>query len=176
MVINMIKNNKILYTTIVLSAICAGVALLLAAVNMITAPIIKARDDSEKELAIKQLIPDLESFEIFTSEITDADELYIVQSENEKNYCVLVSPSGFGGDIEMIVAISADLRVKGVKVLSHTETAGVGTRITDDSFLSSFIGSNSSDGIDVLSGATVSSTAVKKGVSVALDAATAYQK
>ena len=173
----MLRKNNVLYTTIVLSVICAGVALLLATVHQITKPVIETAIMKEKETAISQLIPGFLSFEVYKPTLTDADELYIVKSENQTDYCIIVTPTGFGGDIELMVAITPELKVSGIKVLAHTETAGVGTKIQNENFLNSFVGvkmDTLKDGVDVISGATVSSTAVKKGVSVALEAVENY--
>ena len=40
-----------------------------------------------------------------------------------------VAPDGYGGDIKMIVGINKDQTVAGVRVLSHTETPGLGDKI-----------------------------------------------
>lgn len=178
------NKDSLVYTSVVLTAICAGVALLLAAVYMFTAPRIAAKEAAEKEAAIKSLIPDLVSYEsvdikAINENISGVSGLFVVQTDEKEILCVEVAPKGFSDSIKMIVAIDLDLKVIGVKVLSHTETAGVGTRINNEDFLQSFFGINKStldSGVDTISGATVSSLAVKKGVHTSLDAAESYAK
>ena len=82
----------------------------------------------------------------------------------------------------MMVGISTDGKVVGVKILSHGETIGIGTKIEEEGFLSGFIGREGSLSykkgagadevgvIDGISGATYSSKAVIVGVDAALGA------
>jgi len=86
------------------------------------------------------------------------------------------SGKGFGGDINVIVAVNVDTdKIVGVGVTTHSETPGVGSRTKDDpDFSDQFKGlpinepfKVKSDGgrIDALSGATVSSRGVCGAVS-----------
>lgn len=176
------KNESLVYTTMVLTFICAGVALMLAVIHMFTAPKIAAKEASEKEAAIKSLIPGLITYESVdikevNETITGISELFVVHTDSEDVLCANVAPKGFSDSINMIVAVTMDMKVIGVKVLSHSETAGVGTRIMNEDFLASFFGINKTtldSGVDTISGATVSSLAVKKGVATSLEAAESY--
>lgn len=91
------------------------------------------------------------------------------------------SPSGYGGDVKVAVGVSnKDNSITGFTVLSHSETAGLGAKATEDEFKSQFIGKSangisytktgaSSDSeIDALSGATITSNAVCEAVNSAL--------
>ncbi len=58
--------------------------------------------------------------------------------------------------------------VKGIVIMSHTETPGIGTRILDPPFISQFEGMEIDlikSNVDTLTGATVSSKAVIDAVS-----------
>ena len=106
----------------------------------------------------------------------------VKDGETVIGYYADVAPVGFKGAVNMMVGLSTDGKVVGVKILSHGETIGIGTRIEDEGFLSGFIGRFGSlsyktgaaageDGvIDGLSGATYSSKAVIVGVDAALAA------
>lgn len=89
---------------------------------------------------------------------------------------VVVSPRGYSGPIEMLVGIDKG-KVKGIKVLSHRETPGLGANIVKSSFLNQFIGKSLKDliepkkDIDAITGATISSRAVCSGVREALQKA-----
>lgn len=176
------NKDGIVYTSVVLTLICAGVALLLAVVHMFTAPRIAAKEVAEKEVAIRSMIPDLVSFESadiksMNENITGVSELFVVHTGGEEILCVNVAPKGFSDSINMIVAVNLDMKVIGLKILSHSETAGVGTKISNADFLEAFFGINKTTlegGVDTISGATVSSLAVKKGVATSLDAAENY--
>ncbi len=62
----------------------------------------------------------------------DSDsELYIAQQDGVAQAVILpaVAPDGYSGDIKMIIGINLDGSVSGVRVLSHSETPGLGDRL-----------------------------------------------
>ncbi len=80
--------------------------------------------------------------------------------------------SGFGGEFTVVVKLFSDGRIAKVEIsaLNFPETEDYGTRCLDESFLSKFIGLSSSKevlGVDAVSGATVTSNAIKNAVSQA---------
>ena len=96
----------------------------------------------------------------------------------DSGYVVEVTPSGFGGEIDMVVGISADGTVTGVSIISMSETSGLGANATKEGFRAQYLGKTgalavSKDGgeIDALTGATITSRAVTRGVNSALTAA-----
>ncbi len=91
------------------------------------------------------------------------------------------SPSGYGGDVKVAVGVSnKDNSITGFTVLSHSETAGLGAKATEDEFKSQFIGKSANginytkngasldSEIDALSGATITSNAVCEAVNSTL--------
>lgn len=90
-------------------------------------------------------------------------------------YVFEVSPSGFGGAIDMVVGVSPDGTVTGVEIISMSETAGLGARASEPEFLNQFTGKGTDltvkVNIDALTGATVTSKAVTEGVNAATLAA-----
>ena len=97
----------------------------------------------------------------------------------------VVAGDGYAGDIKFSVGITADGEYKGTSILSISETAGLGMRVkTSPDFLSQFenktveqfslvkdgTGSSADDKIDAISGSTVTSKAVTKGINAALTA------
>ena len=99
---------------------------------------------------------------------------------SDAGYAVEVAPTGFDGAITMMVGVSRDGKVLDISIISHTETAGLGAVAAADtpdgeSFRAQFRGlsgelSVKKDGgtVDQLSGATVTSRGVTRGVSAAL--------
>ena len=109
--------------------------------------------------------------------------LYVLtDSNNEKlGYCVSIEPMGFKDVIKMLVAVDGDLKIKGVKIISMSETSGYGTKAKDDPnppagktgsdwFLKQFVGLNENgfaknskgkyESVDIISGATKTSQPV----------------
>jgi electron transport complex protein RnfG len=92
----------------------------------------------------------------------------------EEGITVSVSPQGYSGPIDMLVGINRQGKVKGVKILNHRETPGLGANIVKPDFLKQFEEKSQKDpiepkeDIDAISGATISSRAVCSGVRLAL--------
>lgn len=175
---------KFLYPAIVLASISVIVALLLAVLNSFTAEVIANRKIEEQNAAIKELFGNINPPEAFDS-VFEAPVNEILKITNTSNefigYCVSVSPKGFGGKINMLVAIDPDGEIIKIKILDMSETVGIGTKVETGYFLEQFAGkrqgisanSGADNSIDTISGATISSSAVLKGINAALDAADA---
>lgn len=177
----------------ILMVICAIVAALLGVVNGVTADKIKAIQEQKLQASLEVVFPGAQFEKIpVTEELTalaasaDAESgLEAIYSASTGGYAVEVTPTGFGGAIDMIVGIDAEGNVTGISVISHTETAGIGTKIAADKpnkngvgVLSQFIGRGAGEGnlftvnsgsnqVDAISGATVTTKAVTRGVNAA---------
>ncbi len=58
---------------------------------------------------------------------------------NTEGYIIELSVKGYGGDIEVTAGVSADgMRITGIKIGRHSETEGIGGRITENAFLEQF--------------------------------------
>lgn len=174
---------KFLRPALVLLIIATGTALLLSLVNSITADRIAENALREKNEAIKKIFTDCEaptsesidkaSIEKLPSTVVD---LGLVKGSDGKiaGYYVEVAPVGFKDAISMIVGISKSKSVVNVICLSSSETAGVGTKATGFDYLRRFISKNADNvpEVDTITGATISSKAVKSGI---LDACRAIE-
>jgi NosR/NirI family nitrous oxide reductase transcriptional regulator len=85
-------------------------------------------------------------------------------------YAGVGSATGYGGPIEMMVGVDPQGQVVGVRVAEHRETPGFFRRLAEADFFAQFLGSGYADsfaigeGIDAVTGATVSSEAVARAV------------
>ena len=174
------RDNAILTLSFRLMIIIASVVLMLAVVNALTKDQIAQNEKAANDEARKALFPEASEFNPVTADLSDdlakyVGEIYEASNNQERlGYCVNVANNGFGGKISMIVGISRDGLVTGVKVISHSETAGVGERIiSNGSILSQFVNasSNSISSATAISGASVTSKAIIEGVKKALEAA-----
>ncbi len=155
---------------ITLTAICAAVAVLLSAVNIITRGRIAESAAREKRDAVLAIFPAGTDSELYALEGSESEVYLVLRDGNVIGYCAFVTSSGFGGEMQLMVGINADGVTEGVRIVSMSETPGVGTKTNTDAFLSRFIGKGHTDptgGVDAISGATVSSNAVKAGVEAA---------
>lgn len=177
---------------LVLTVICVVAGAVLAWVNGLTEPKIEAEKELKKKNALQESLPAAVEFrtesavlkrlhETVGSEISDLYLGYNDQGE-QVGLVLTVESRGYGGPILLMVGIAQNRQVTGVKVLSHSETVGLGANITDDDFLKqeglvditledTLAVSKDNGEVQAVAGATVSSRAVVRGVNQALAAA-----
>jgi electron transport complex protein RnfG len=173
--------------TLVLFLVCVVIAGSLAFVNRATDDVIEARTKAEQEEFRKQVMDKADTFEMVNPEgiPQEVTEVYAAFNGTDiVGYVIGVAPKGYGGNIGMIVGVSMEGQVTGVIIGDHNETPGLGSRAKEPGFISQFTGismkdtltvvkqeKKSSNEIQALSGATITSRAVTEGVSAALEMA-----
>lgn len=175
--------TEIIQTGLILFVITAVAAGLLAIVSTKTAPIIEKNQNIAQQNAMKLVLPAAEGFGVKNLVSNRMNEMVkgVYQGSNNTGYVVLVSSNGYGGAVSLAVGVSPNGKVSGVSVVSQTETAGLGSKCTDEEFTSQFIGKaenitvskgNAKENqINTISSATITSKAVTAGVNAALEAA-----
>lgn len=92
----------------------------------------------------------------------------VTTTENEDGTTVCeVVTQGFGGEIETNVTFDANDRITAISVRDAQETDGVGGVLTadDSDYINALIaGQDDLDGVDAVSGATITSNALKQAV------------
>jgi len=171
--------------TIVLTIICSLAATALALVYNITKDPIAYQQRLKKLKAIKAVQPnydnepDQDFVDLKTDENTDGNgnltRFYITKKGGTLTGVVfMVSAVGYGGTIDLMVGLSPEGTITGVQVLKHTETPGLGAKITEGKFIQQFTEKNVQNtnwslkkeggDIDQISGATISPQAVVKAL------------
>ncbi len=154
------KRNGYITPIIVLTAICLVFGFLLSYVNSITEPIITQANAETAEAARREVLPDAETFTELTVEDLPESVVQAFTADNGAGHVFILEGSGYGGTIQIIVGINSEGIIEGTQVLSHSETAGLGARIAEDAWNSQFLGVGSDlDGVEIISGSTVSSNA-----------------
>ncbi len=159
--------------------ICSVVALLIAAVYSITAPIIKSNNEAKINKTVLEIFPDMKETQTIPCKDDDLiNNIYLVFDDSGVlGYCADISVKGYKM-MNLIIGVDNSQRITSIKVMSHSETPGYGTRVLDPEYLektSGYIGFNKeSDEIDVYSGATYTSKGVKNAVNSALGAYDSY--
>ncbi len=185
-------NAEIIRPTLVLFLCCLFITAILAVVYQVTDPIIKASAAEEQKIALTKVLPEADAFDAAKTPKALSDEGLTVPATvtaayrgtaggQFAGYAISVAPKGYGGKIILIAGISPDGSLKGVTMVSMNETPGLGTRAKEASFLGKYAGLSTADGLQVvkkvsdrkgdiqaLSGATVTSRAVTRGISDAL--------
>ena len=149
-------------------------ALLLAVVNALTAEKIAFNTQEKINAARKEVIGDYE-FADAGADISGMKYVTGIYAAMDGDICVgyvyEMESRGYGGTVYLCAGVSPDGLVTGVKVSAHSETKGLGTD-AGDRFLGRFTDmeahAGSSMGVDAMSGATVSSNAVRNAVDEAL--------
>ncbi len=182
--------NSIIKPTLVLFIVCVIISGSLAYVNGMTTDIIQENTLAEQEEFRRQVLPEADSFRII--EQTGLPEavkgVYEGFATNvSEGYVVEVSTKGYGGAISMTIGVNTEGQISGVIVGSNNETPGLGSKATQADFTEKFdvvsLGNIPESGlvvvkqspkadheIQAVSGATISSRAITKGVQAALDA------
>ena len=166
--------RSMIRTVVTLLLFAAVVAGLLGLVNHITEQRIAEYKANKIQEAMKTVLPAREYSEL---NYDGEDIVSKVFRAGDEGWIVIVTPSGFGGMIEMMVGVDRGGAVTGVSIVSMSETSGLGANAARESFRSQYIGKTGSvklkkqgGDIDALTGATVTSTAVTRGVNAALAA------
>ena len=118
----------------------------------------------------------------YASTVVTVDGVVQLISGNDiYGYVVTVtSKEGYGGDIQFTVGFDMKGTVTGISMLSISETAGLGMKAKEKEFLDKYVGKSggefvvdkdnttgAANEIDAISGATVTTRAVTKGVNAA---------
>ena len=110
-----------------------------------------------------------------------------VKGDETVGYAVESTTSGFGGNLSLMVGITADGVVYNTSVLSHSETPGLGAKCsTDEHFMAQWKGLNPSEkilkvkqdngDIDAITASTITSRAYTLAVANALSVVAALNK
>lgn len=160
--------------TVTLACIASVIAMLLATTYQITGvgniePTLN--DEKRAELAFVLGADNLThaKVELDPTEFSNFVAAYTDDAGN--GVAIQIKTAGYAGrssPIELLVGISREGAITGVAVVSHSETPGLGTRITTPEYLAQFDGMTAdSESADTITGATISSKAVNQGIAEA---------
>ena len=171
--------NDILKPVVVLTVICFVVSGLLGLTNSITAPIIEENARLAADAARIELLPEAtDGFEMVEGvEMDGVTEVY--KALNGAGYTITAFGKGYGGNVNLMFAFNDAGEIVNLKVLSHEETAGLGSKIENPEFLQPFVGATeelTSGDIDMIGGATISSNAALTAANNARKAFNQYAK
>ena len=164
---------------LVLTVICVIASALLATTNLMTKDVIAENTKQGKLATLAKLLPDAHSFETLQNPEDSTSGVSIGKDEDGQimGYVYSAVAKGYGGEVETTVAILPDGTIQGISVggANFSETAGLGARAKEPEFQAQFTGkktpvelTKNGGEIDALSGATITSRAVIKGVNDAV--------
>lgn len=131
-----------------------------------------AQAAAKEELALVQatLLPGATGF---SEEPVDGQGEILSAWKADNGYVITVRQAGYAGDILLMVGVTNDGSVTGLTIRQMEETYGLGMQaLTDHVFLQQFIGTSGDAAVgqqvDAISGATVTSKAIARGVNAAV--------
>jgi len=167
---------------VVLTLICAASGLTLSVIYRVTeAPIDYQTIKFVKEPAVKKVLTgydndpilDRKKIVIGTDDRGGPIELTIFPAKRQgETFAVAIEGrgKGFHGTIGVMVGVSKQGKITDIGITSHSETPGIGSRVTEPTFTNRFKGIpiNGKLKVDGISGATYSSKGVMSAVTQAL--------
>ncbi|MFI3168689.1 MAG: FMN-binding protein [Faecalibacterium sp.] len=169
--------QETIYPILVLSIIALIVSAALAVTNMYTAPVIEANEKAATLVAYVEVLPSVsDAADLETVDYTaDGIDGVVIAPDGSVGVKVLVA--GYdGGVITIIVGFDTDGTVSGIWADALTQTQGFGTKVAEDSYLSTFLGLDGTqqavageNGVDLIAGVTVSSSAFISGYNLCVD-------
>ena len=173
----MAEEHSVIKIAANLAMACFISGVVIGSVYYVTAPVAAQKAEIMRQESMKSLVPEAEEFQPvdghagwFAAQKAGKTVAYIVPGESK----------GYGGTIKLLVAVSADSKVIDYNILEHNETPGLGDNAQKPAFRGQFAGKGveqlmvtknpaDKDAIQAMTGATISSRAVTKGVRQAVE-------
>ncbi|MCU6785808.1 RnfABCDGE type electron transport complex subunit G [Aedoeadaptatus acetigenes] len=184
---NYLKTGLVL---LVISAVAAG---LLAVVNSFTSEVIAQAEFEKSVQAYQDIYGDkADKFEpldeakkaALVEKYKEIQDVFVAKKGDEiVGYGINHTGNGYGGSMTNAIGLLNDGTIAGFRNIQNAETPGIGTQITEAPYFEQFVGKSFKNGevkgnkdpqaedeIPMISGATISSTAVLKGINSILPA------
>ncbi|MBQ8600636.1 MAG: FMN-binding protein [Clostridia bacterium] len=161
--------NKYVKSIIALTAICAAVALLLSATNMLTAPIIEKNESAAANEALLVVMPEGEDFTLMDiSSYTLPETVTEVYAESTGGYVVKLTTAGYSTGMVIMCGVDATGTVTGATCLASNETLGA-----EKTYGEKTVGKTVADidTVDTVASMTKTTEAYRNAVKDALNAA-----
>ena len=178
------KKDTLFNMFVALFVICVVAGGVLGVVYNATKDPIAAAETAKRTEAIKNVLPEFNELKEtkVKSAMEDIDIPFYLAYDADNNFIGAAvetfTNKGFSGNISLMVGILADGTINNISVLQHTETPGLGSKMTEPSFKDQFNEKNPAsfnfkvkkDGgdVDAITAATISSRAFCDAVNRAL--------
>ncbi len=162
--------KDLIIPTVVLAVICLVITACLAATYEVTQPIIDENNRKAAEASRALVLSEADGFEEVTGSFSE-NVVDVYSATNGAGYAITATAKGYDSDpLKVMVGIKADGTVERINILANSETPGLGSKVSEESFTNQIIGMDSNmEGYQMIAGATKSSNAVKKAVQTAFE-------
>jgi len=160
----------------VLFIVCGLAAASLAVVNAITKEPIAGYEKRYRDAALREVFPEADEFLNY-----EPDRVWEALREGQKTgHVFLDRVQGYSGPITLMFGRDSSGAITGLRIITHTETPGLGAKITTTKFRDQFSNKRPEQlilrkddpargQIDAITGATISSRAVTKDLRSTLE-------
>lgn len=154
--------KKVLHLTLFLALVAAIAGGALALANSMTAPIIAENALAAEKENLELIFPGGDFEEINVTKSETIEKIFEVK---DKGTIFKLKVKGYKDGTSFMVALDDTGKILDYVVLSNGDTSGIGTKVKDDAFKKTLVDKNAqTDKLDVISGATISSDPVIKGI------------
>ena len=163
--------KKMIISVLFLAFVSAIAGAAITFFNDMTAPIIAVSAEREEQATLRKMYPDGEFTEI--SGYTESEEILAVYEVKGQGYIVKGTATGYNTSTPIIVLVGFDQNgvSTGMLPLQQQETSGYGSRCFETEFsVPAYSGKSSAEEVDMLSGASRTSEALKKIMEAAFTA------
>jgi electron transport complex protein RnfG len=165
------KGDSAIKSLVVLTLICLVVTAALALTNNVTRPVIEAASAERETVARLEILPEADDFTEITNDAFSDAVASVYEANNGAGYVITTVVSGYGGDMTVMCGIGADGLITDTKVMSHNETPTLGGKVAESPYKDQFVGKDASlEGVDTISGTTISSLAFENAITEAFGA------
>ncbi|MBP7753910.1 MAG: RnfABCDGE type electron transport complex subunit G [Bacteroidales bacterium] len=184
----MAKESSFKNMVITLSVICLVCSALLGVVYSVTKAPIEAAELAKINNAIKAVVPECNNNPSEEMMKVEGSVVYPAKMDGTiVGYAIKVNASGFSGPLQMMVGFKTDGTIYNTSVISHSETPGLGAKITGEiPTRTQIVGKNpassnltvTKDGgeIDAITASTITSRGFLRGVDAAYKVFVELQK
>lgn len=162
-------NKDMLKMGFFLAVVAAVAALFLSLTYVGTKDQIKMQEEMALKASLKKVMPQAERFDEHKPSCYAG-----YRGSTKVGECLRVFAYGYSGEIGMLVGISPLGKITGVEILKIAETPGLGLNAQNPKFLDQYKGKilkdkfKAGEDIHALTGATITTNAISKGVKKAL--------
>jgi len=176
------KDDSIFKIAINLTIACLISGCIIAGTYFFTADTAVKAEIKMRDETMKTMVKDSTDIK----EIKNKDGWYEVYKDNElMGYIIPTETKGYGGKINILVAVDKEYKIITFKIITSNETPGLGDNASKEPFASQFVGkgienmkvtkdSTDKEDIQAISGATITSKAVTLGIKNAIEELKVY--
>jgi Na+-translocating ferredoxin:NAD+ oxidoreductase RnfG subunit len=161
--------NSSTYKTILLAVVCSVAGACLAAANAVTKPVIDENAIASVKVTLNQFFPNAEFSDVTSQYVTKDYPLVDAAYEaKDQGYIFTCHNTGYSSSgFKFIIAFAKDGSIVGYEGLEQNETSGKGSLAFEQSYIDEVTKLTSSDALPLISGATITTTAVKEAAAQA---------